>query len=137
MCDSIQQIVRVVAGDHPRLFVPVYLACASRNILILPSWPILYRLRQMRELDSLASRQVGNRPRELQHRVKRPGRELTLRHRCADQGVPRLVQLAILAHIRRARVGVASNVYPSEAVPLPLPRRLHSRPYRLRRQFLG
>ncbi len=62
----------------------------------------------MRGLNLLHPRQIRNRPRQLQHTVKRPRAHAELIHRAAHHGFAGLVQLAICAEVRCAsRIGVA------------------------------
>jgi hypothetical protein len=69
--------------DRDSRFVVPCLPTAARarpSVLAPAPRPILYRLRQMRRANHLRTRQVRNRPRQLQHAVKRPRRELELAH---------------------------------------------------------
>ena len=74
--------------------------------LHLPSRPILQRFREVVGLDGVAAVEVGDGAGELEDAVKGAGAELELRHRRLDQRLPRLVELAVLAHLGRSHVGV-------------------------------
>jgi hypothetical protein len=75
----------------------------------------------------LTARQVRNRPRQLQHPVIYPGRQVQLLHRRLQQLFPRRIRLAELAHLRRPHLRVARQLRALEAFQLAFARGLNSR----------
>src|SRR5438876_3482955 len=71
--------------------------------------PILHRLRQVRRLYPLAPRQVGYRPCQLQYPVVCSRREVQLAHGRFDERLPRRVQLAEVAYLCGAHLGVGGH----------------------------
>ena len=73
----------------------------------------------------LAARQIRNRPRQLQHPVIRPGRQMQLLHSSLEQLLTRRVRLAELPHFGWAHLRIAGHLRPLEAFQLPFSRCLH------------
>src|SRR5438552_2939277 len=69
--------------------------------------PVLHRLRQMRRLYLLASRQIRYRPRQLQYAVVSPGAQVQLPHSRLDERLSSRVQLAILAYLGGSHFSIA------------------------------
>jgi len=65
--------------------------------------------------------QVRNRPRQLQHAVKRPCRPVQLLHRRLQQLLSRRVRLATLPHLRRVHLCITGQLRPLEALELSFP----------------
>jgi hypothetical protein len=105
------------------------------RVLLLPSWPVLDRLGQMRWGDFITVRQIGNRPRDLQDAMERPRRELQLLHRRPHERLTGRVEFAEDAHVgwRHVRVAYYSAVVRGESRVLTLSRGLHSRAHHRRR----
>jgi hypothetical protein len=112
----------------------------------------------MRRPDLLAPRQVSDRPRQLQHPVISPRRQVHLAHRRPHQALTRPIQLAVMPDICHSHICVANHArrvdwrspYPAipcfrfaspifrrltwhEPPPLSFARRFHPRPSDLRR----
>ncbi len=94
--------------------------------------PILNRLRQVIRRNHITLRQIRNRPRQLQHPVKRPRRQVQLLHRRLRQLLCRRPHTAKLAHLRRPHLRIARQPRPLKPLELPLPSRLHPLANRLR-----
>src|SRR5512143_125234 len=100
----------------------------------------------MRRLDTLAPRQIGDRPRQFQHPMVAPRRKVHLPHGGLHQALPRPIQLAELPDLSHPHIRVADDVQSArsclsaaallavrEAMPLDIPRRLHPPTYGVRR----
>ena len=68
----------------------------------------------------------GNRPRQLQHPMICPCRQMQLLHRRLEQLLTWRIRLAELAHLRRPHLGVAGQLRAFEAFQLAFTRSLHS-----------
>jgi hypothetical protein len=129
----------------------------SEHVLLLSARPILDRLRDVRRLDAFTPRQIGNRERQLQHPVtlalalQVPVYARALRfiarpqplHGRAQVLAAGLVHRAVVAHLRRAHVGVGGEagalrvlrvLHVGEAGRLSRSRRLHPCPDRAERR---
>ncbi len=70
-------------------------------------------------------RQIRNCPRQLQHPVKRPRRQMQLLHRRLQQLLRRRLYTAELAYLRRTHLRIARRLRPYEALKLAFTGRLH------------
>ena len=95
-------------------------------------WPILNRFRQLIRCNHITLRQIRNRPRQLQHPVKRPCGKMELLHRRLQQLLRRWLHSTEHAHLRWLHLCIAGQLRPLKPLELPLPCRLHPFPNRLR-----
>jgi len=89
--------------------------------------PILQRLGEMRRLDLLTPRQIGDCPRQFEYPVIGSRRKIQLAHGCADEIIPSFIQFIELPHLGHAHIGVADDVCPDETLQLALAGGLHPR----------
>jgi len=83
-----------------------------------PPRPVLQRFGQVRRGDRFSSRQIGNRPPQLEHTMEGSRRQLELVHRLPHQRAAGLIQRAVGAHLGRPHVAVGLQLRPLEAIPL-------------------
>ena len=83
----------------------------------------------------LVPRQVRNRPRQLQHPMVRPRRQMQLLHRRLEQPFPRRIRLTKIPYFRRPHLRIAGHLRSTKTLQLSFSRLLHPPPNR--RRILG
>ena len=87
---------------------------------------VLNRLCEVRRLDFVAVREVGNRAREFEDAMVRARTHLHLLHRRTQQILTRVVDCAVLSHLCGSHIRVHLPIRPGEALALTFARAFHA-----------